>query len=43
MGETADRKFDWIAGLATASGVAVIVPSLVVLAVSLIALVVVLV
>lgn len=37
MGETADRKFDWIAGLAVASGAAVMVPSLAALAVALIA------
>ena len=28
MGETADRKFDWVAALALGSGVAVLVPSL---------------
>ena len=28
MGEIADRKFDWVAGLALASGAAVMVPSL---------------
>ncbi|WP_287249188.1 hypothetical protein [Mesorhizobium sp.] len=39
MGETADRKFDWIAGLATVSGVAVMVPSVVALAVALIAVI----
>ena len=37
MGETADRKFDWVAGLALASGAAVMVPSLAALAVALIA------
>ena len=37
MGETADRKFDWVAGLALGCGAAVMVPSLAVLAVSLIA------
>ena len=35
MGMTADRKFDWIAALAVAAGVAVIVPSLAALALSL--------
>lgn len=37
MGSTADRKFDWIAALALASGVAVLVPSMIALAVSLLA------
>ena len=37
MGETSDRRFDWVAGLAFASGAAVIVPSLGALAVALIA------
>ena len=37
MSETADRRFDWIAGLTAASGAAVIVPSLVALFVSLVA------
>ena len=37
MGETADRKFDWIAGLALVSGAAVMVPSLTALAIALIA------
>ena len=37
MGETADRKFDWVAGLALASVAAVMVPSLAALAVALIA------
>jgi hypothetical protein len=32
MARTADRPFDWVAALALASGVAVIVPSLVALA-----------
>jgi hypothetical protein len=39
MGETADRKFDWVAGLALASGAAVMVPSLAVLAITLIAVI----
>ena len=39
MGETSDRKFDWVAGLATASGAAVMLPSLAVLAITLIAVV----
>ena len=39
MGETADRKFDWIAGLALASGAAVMVPSLAALGITLIAVV----
>lgn len=37
MGEAADRKFDWVAGLAMASGVVVMVPSLAALAITLIA------
>ena len=37
MGETSDRRFDWVAGLAFVSGAAVIVPSLAALAVALIA------
>ena len=36
MGETADRKFDWVAGLALASGAVVMVPSLAALVVTLI-------
>lgn len=39
MGETADRKFDWIAALASASGIAVMVPSLLAVAVALLAVV----
>jgi hypothetical protein len=35
MGMTADRKFDWIAGLSVAAGAAVMVPALAALAVSL--------
>ncbi len=34
MGETADRKFDWIAALAVMSGVSVLVPSLLALIVA---------
>ena len=34
MGMTADRKFDWIAALAVAAGVTVMVPSLAALALS---------
>ena len=37
MNQTADRKFDWVAGLATASGAAVMVASLLALAITLIA------
>src|SRR5690606_26144305 len=37
MGEISDRKFDWVAALAFASGAAVIVPSLIAMAVALIA------
>ena len=37
MGETSDRRFDWVAGLAFASGAAVMVPSLAALAVAVIA------
>lgn len=37
MPHAGDRPFDWVAALAFASGVAVIVPSLAVLAISLIA------
>jgi len=39
MGETADRKFDWIAALAFASGAVVMVPSLAALAITLIAVI----
>lgn len=39
MGETSDRKFDWVAGLATVSGAAVIVPSIAALAIAVIAVV----
>jgi hypothetical protein len=39
MGETADRKFDWIAGLAVASGAVVMAPSLAALGVTLIAVI----
>lgn len=39
MYETADRKFDWIGALATASGAAVVVPSLAALAITLIAVI----
>lgn len=37
MGRSADRKFDWIAGLALASGAVVMVPSMAALAVALFA------
>jgi hypothetical protein len=37
MGMTADRKFDWIAALSVAAGAAVMVPALVVMAISLVA------
>ncbi len=40
MGETSDRKFDWVAGLALGSGAAVIVPSLVAVAIAVIAVIV---
>ena len=39
MGETADRKFDWVAALAVVSGAVVMVPSLAALAISLLAVV----
>ncbi len=39
MGSTADRKFDWVAGLAFASGAAVMVPSLAALGVALVAVI----
>lgn len=39
MTGTADRKFDWVAALALASGAVVMVPSLIVLAISLLAVV----
>lgn len=39
MGHAADRKFDWVAGLATASGAAVMVPSLAALGITLIAVI----
>ena len=39
MAGTADRRFDWIAGLAFVSGAAVIVPSMAALAVAMIAVV----
>lgn len=39
MGETADRKFDWVAGLAITSGGAVMVLSLAALVVTLIAVI----
>lgn len=37
MDETGDRRFDWVARLATISGAAVMIPSLAALAVTLIA------
>lgn len=37
MGTTADKKSGWVAALAVASGVAVMIPALVALAVSLLA------
>ena len=37
MRQTSDRRFDWVAGLAVASGVGVMVPSLCALAIALIA------
>ena len=36
MRETSDRRFDWVAGLAVASGVGVMVPALCAFAVTLI-------
>lgn len=39
MRHTSDRRFDWVAGLAFASGAAVILPSLCALAVALIAVI----
>ena len=36
MSETADKKFDWVAGLALASGAAVMIPSIVALVVTVI-------
>lgn len=39
MGETADRKFDWVAGLAVASGAVVMIPSLAAFAITLIAVI----
>ena len=36
MSETSDRKFDWVAGLALASGAAVLAPSLAALVLALI-------
>jgi hypothetical protein len=39
MDETGDRKFDWVAGLASLSGAAVMIPSLTALAVTLIAVI----
>ena len=37
MDETGDRRFDWVAGLATVSGAAVMIPSLAALAITVIA------
>lgn len=37
MRQASDRKFDWIAALAAASGAAVLVPSIAALAITLIA------
>lgn len=37
MGEKGDRRFDWVAALAMASGAAVMAPSMVALVVALIA------
>jgi hypothetical protein len=39
MSETADRKFDWVAAMAFASGAAVMVPSLAALVVTLVAVI----
>lgn len=39
MDGSADRKFDWVAGLASASGVAVILPSLLVLAITVLSVI----
>lgn len=35
MSHASDRRFDWVAALALASGVAVMLPSLIILAVSI--------
>lgn len=40
MSQTSDRRFDWVARLALASGTAVMVPSIAALAVTLIAVLV---
>lgn len=37
MPATSDRRFDWVAGLAVASGLGVMVPSMCALAIALIA------
>lgn len=37
MDETGDRRFDWVAGLATVSGTAVMIPSLAAFATTVIA------
>lgn len=37
MGGTADRKFDWVAALAMACGAIVMVPSLIAVAISVLA------
>ncbi len=39
MSETADRKFDWVAALAMMSGVAVLIPSLLALAVAVVSVI----
>ncbi|MEX4010348.1 hypothetical protein [Neoaquamicrobium sediminum] len=40
MSEHTDRKFDWVAALAFGSGVAVMIPSMIALAVSVMAVLV---
>jgi hypothetical protein len=40
MGQLSDRKFDWVAALALGSGVAVMVPSLAALMLTLLAVIV---
>ena len=39
MGGSADRKFDWVAGLAVLSGAAAMIPSLAALVITLIVLI----
>ncbi len=39
MGETADRKFDWVAALAVMSGVTVLIPSLLAVTVAVVSVI----